>query len=63
MDKKYLGVGIMDADYPVQPLLPNGKRDRCPYYVIWTNVLSRCFLRQRKHDFLHTKMSLAAKNG
>ena len=44
----YLGVGIMDADYPVQPLLPNGKRDRCPYYVIWTNVLSRCFSASEK---------------
>ena len=48
MDKKYLGVGIMDADYPVQPLLPNGKRDRCPYYATWTNLLSRCFSEVKK---------------
>ena len=51
MDRKYLGVGIMDADYPVQPLLPNGKRERCPYYVIWTNVLSRCFSEVEKTRF------------
>lgn len=43
MDKKYLGVGIMDADYPVQPLLPNGKRDRCPYYDRWYGMIKRCY--------------------
>jgi len=46
--KLYLGVGIMDADYPVQPLLPNGKIDRCPFYVTWINMLGRCFSEEYK---------------
>lgn len=35
-------VGINDADYPVSPSV-NGKRQICPFYRVWTDMLTRCY--------------------
>ena len=40
--KYFYGVGINDADYAVRPKI-NGKVVPCPFYVAWTNMLSRCY--------------------
>jgi hypothetical protein len=40
--KLVFGVGINDADYAVRPKI-NGKVVPCPFYVAWTNMLSRCY--------------------
>lgn len=40
--KPVFGIGINDADYVVQPTI-NGKRVSCPYYVVWKNMLMRCY--------------------
>lgn len=43
MNKKLVcGVGINDADYAVKPEV-DGKRTYCPFYVTWSNMLSRCY--------------------
>lgn len=36
------GVGINDADYVVQPTI-NGKREICPFYRLWFNMIKRCY--------------------
>lgn len=36
------GVGINNADYPVQPVV-NGKQVFCPFYRKWQNMLERCY--------------------
>ena len=36
------GVGINDADYPVQPTIGN-KRVNCPFYWRWKDMLKRCY--------------------
>lgn len=41
-NKLICGVGINDADYVVIPTI-NGKRKRCPYYSVWTDMLYRCY--------------------
>jgi hypothetical protein len=40
--KLVFGVGVNDADYAVRPKI-NGKVVVCPFYVAWTNMLSRCY--------------------
>ena len=40
--KHFYGVGINDADYVVRPKI-NGKVLSCPFYVVWTNMLKRCY--------------------
>jgi hypothetical protein len=40
--KLVYGVGTNDADYVVEPLI-NGKRDRCPVYRAWKDMLKRCY--------------------
>ena len=40
--KLIYGIGINDADYVVQPIL-SGKRHRCPYYIAWSNMISRSY--------------------
>lgn len=35
-------VGINNADYPVNPLV-NGKRQICPFYRVWVDMLTRCY--------------------
>lgn len=41
------GVGINDADYPVNPTI-GGKRVACPFYVKWVGMLERC--HSEKHQ-------------
>ena len=36
------GIGINDADYPVQPTV-DGKRTMCPYYITWCDMIKRCY--------------------
>lgn len=40
--KLVYGIGINDADYVVQKSI-NGKRDVCPFYQTWNNMLMRCY--------------------
>lgn len=40
--KPVYGVGINDADYITSKQL-NGKFTRCPYYLAWKSMLSRCY--------------------
>ena len=47
--KPIFNIGINDANYQVQPII-NGKQLRCPYYVVWIRILTRCY--DRKY---HTK--------
>lgn len=53
-------VGINDADYTVSKFenlgMVNGVRKNkvvwlCPYYIVWKNMLARCYAvnRQRQH--------------
>ena len=39
---KVHGVGINDADYIVSPIV-NGKKQFCPYYLMWKRMLQRCY--------------------
>lgn len=39
--KLVCGVGINDADYVVKPII-NGKREYCPIYSKWFQMLQRC---------------------
>lgn len=36
------GVGVNDADYAVHPLI-GGKKEMCPFYRVWSNMLKRCY--------------------
>lgn len=45
--KPIRGVGINDADYPVNPVV-KGKRVMCPYYCTWKNMISRCYMEDWK---------------
>ncbi len=38
------GVGINDANYIVSPKI-RGKQTWCPIYVVWVNMLQRCYSR------------------
>ncbi|MFT6988183.1 MAG: hypothetical protein ACJASL_000143 [Paraglaciecola sp.] len=40
--KLIYGVGINDADYKVLSII-NGKKELCPFYRSWTNMLARCY--------------------
>jgi len=42
--KLVAGVGINDADYVVNPTV-NGKRESCPFYLTWNNMLQSCYKR------------------
>lgn len=39
------GVGINDADYTTQPII-NGVKIRCPFYVVWANMMKRCYCKK-----------------
>ena len=41
-NNKVQGIGINDADYPIQSIV-DGKRVTCPYYATWKNMLRRCY--------------------
>lgn len=40
------GVGVNDADHAVQPVGPDGKQRRCPYYKIWSDMLRRAYCQK-----------------
>jgi len=40
--KLIYGVGVNDADYPVQPRL-DGKQTECHFYRTWKHMLLRCY--------------------
>lgn len=40
-NKIIYGIGINDANYPVQPKI-NGKQVTCPFYNKWLSMLERC---------------------
>jgi hypothetical protein len=40
--KLVYGFGINDADYLVFPMI-NGKKEMCPFYSTWANMLRRCY--------------------
>lgn len=42
------GVGINDADYQTTWNGANGKRESCPIYIRWSNMLSRCYSKARQ---------------
>lgn len=37
------GFGVNDADYAVNPIGPDGKRLRCPFYRTWNRMLERAY--------------------
>lgn len=47
--KSFHGVGINDADYVVTNFL-NGKRIMCPYYMVWANMIKRCYSEASKKE-------------
>ncbi len=50
MTKLAFGIGVNDADYPLNPRF-GSKRNPCPYYTKWKDMLMRCYSEQylRKH--------------
>ena len=42
-NKKIAGVGINDADYKISTTDANGKTKLCPYYMVWSSMLRRCY--------------------
>ena len=48
------GVGINDADYPVEPVV-DGRKVKCPYYVTWKDMIGRCYsekLQERRPTYI-----------
>lgn len=43
--RKVHGVGINDADYKVSWYTTDKKRDMCPFYKKWIDMLKRCYLK------------------
>tara|TARA_R110000796_G_scaffold96239_7_gene201885 strand:- start:2789 stop:3391 length:603 start_codon:yes stop_codon:yes gene_type:complete len=52
-NKFVFGVGVNDADYVVKPISPGGKRERCPFYTAWKNMLGRAY-DTKHHAFFPT---------
>lgn len=48
--KPIYGVGINDADYQTQPII-NDKTERCPFYLVWRCMLSRCYSESYQNKF------------
>ena len=43
LNKKLVqGVGVNDADYQIHPSV-NGKKEMCPYYRKWSDMIKRCY--------------------
>jgi hypothetical protein len=40
--RRIYGIGINDANYVVKPIV-NGKREYCPYYTRWADMIKRCY--------------------
>jgi hypothetical protein len=36
------GFGVNDSDYVTNPIV-NGKRNLCPFYSVWINMIRRCY--------------------
>lgn len=47
--KLVYGVGVNDADYPVQPCV-NGKQVMCQSYRAWANMLKRCYSERHRYQ-------------
>lgn len=45
--KMRYGVGVNDSDYLTQPRIGDGQL-RCPIYVAWVGILSRCYDKNKK---------------
>lgn len=45
--RSVFGVGINDADYPISQLV-DGESKLCPFYVVWKNMLKRCYCQAYK---------------
>ncbi len=54
------GVGINDADYPVNVTTGEGKKRqiqwRCPYYQKWVNMLDRCYGKTHRPSYRDTEV-------
>ena len=46
--RKTLGVGINDLDYQVVVNTASKKQIYCPFYIVWRNMLSRCYSKARR---------------
>lgn len=44
------GIGVNDADYPVQPKV-NGKQTKCKYYRVWHHMMERCYSQKLQQRF------------
>ena len=40
--KLVFGIGINDSDYMIE-FVSEGKRVMCPYYRVWTHMMTRCY--------------------
>ena len=47
------GIGINDADYPTQLVLPNGKRWKCAYMSRWQNLFRRVYNKKSLEKYPH----------
>lgn len=43
-------IGVNDADYVVEPII-NGRRVRCPAYMSWMRMLTRCYSEKYHHRY------------
>ncbi|UKM17126.1 putative DNA binding protein [Escherichia phage SKA64] len=45
------GVGVNDANYPIRVQdKVTGKRVMCPFYLTWSNMLGRCYLKNKRFE-------------
>lgn len=49
-DKFIRGVGVNDVDYPVYSTV-NGKKVGLPEYVVWKNMLGRCYDQKYQNKY------------
>lgn len=47
MNRTVQGIGVNDAEYPVNPRVKDG-RSTCPYYAVWSGMLKRCYSEKYK---------------
>lgn len=47
--KLICGVGVNDADYNVYSIV-DGKKQKCPYYARWTDMMKRCYSEKYQKD-------------
>jgi hypothetical protein len=51
--KLKFGVGINDANYPINPIV-NGKRKMCHFYAVWNNMIRRCYMDDKDRRQVET---------